>query len=74
MTNWIRRLGCKCQHKNVVDWCGCSPNVFTLDHEFKLDERMAKKNLKFFARKFDPTVSLSVINQLDQRIRKASML
>ena len=26
LTNWKRNLGCKCQHKAVVDWCGCSPN------------------------------------------------
>ena len=26
LTNWKRNIGCKCQHKNVVDWCGCSPN------------------------------------------------
>jgi protein xylosyltransferase len=28
VTNWKRRLGCKCQYKHVVDWCGCSPNDF----------------------------------------------
>lgn len=28
VTNWNRKRGCKCQHKNVVDWCGCSPNDF----------------------------------------------
>lgn len=29
VTNWKRKLGCKCQYKHVVDWCGCSPNDFT---------------------------------------------
>ena len=28
LTNWKRKLGCKCQYKAVVDWCGCSPNDF----------------------------------------------
>ncbi|TMW41144.1 hypothetical protein DOY81_013776 [Sarcophaga bullata] len=28
VTNWKRKLGCKCQYKHVVDWCGCSPNDF----------------------------------------------
>uniref|UniRef100_T1H3G5 protein xylosyltransferase n=1 Tax=Megaselia scalaris TaxID=36166 RepID=T1H3G5_MEGSC len=28
ITNWKRKLGCKCQYKHVVDWCGCSPNDF----------------------------------------------
>src|SRR3569832_2171665 len=27
-TNWDRKRGCKCQHKKIVDWCGCSPSVF----------------------------------------------
>ncbi|GLH11058.1 Xylosyltransferase oxt [Gryllus bimaculatus] len=31
VTNWKRRLGCKCQYKHVVDWCGCSPNDFKPD-------------------------------------------
>ena len=22
VTNWKRKLGCKCQYKNIVDWCG----------------------------------------------------
>ena len=28
VTNWNRKLGCRCQYKHVVDWCGCSPNDF----------------------------------------------
>lgn len=31
VTNWKRWLGCKCQYRHVVDWCGCSPNVFRYD-------------------------------------------
>lgn len=28
VTNWNRKLGCRCQYKHIVDWCGCSPNDF----------------------------------------------
>jgi protein xylosyltransferase len=29
--NWKRKyLGCNCQHSDVSDWCGCSPNGKTL--------------------------------------------
>ena len=28
VTNWNRKLGCRCQYKDVVDWCGCSPNDY----------------------------------------------
>lgn len=28
ITNWNRKLGCRCQYKHIVDWCGCSPNDF----------------------------------------------
>lgn len=28
LIHWNRERGCKCQHKNVVDWCGCSPIVY----------------------------------------------
>lgn len=31
LTNWKRHLGCKCQYRHIVDWCGCSPNDFTVD-------------------------------------------
>ncbi|KAF2348493.1 Glycosyl transferase family 14, partial [Trinorchestia longiramus] len=30
LTNWRRLLGCRCQYKHIVDWCGCSPNDFLL--------------------------------------------
>ena len=31
MTNWNRARGCKCQYKHIVDWCGCSPNDFSVE-------------------------------------------
>eukprot|EP00058_Branchiostoma_floridae_P018098 XP_002603587.1 hypothetical protein BRAFLDRAFT_93129 [Branchiostoma floridae] len=36
ITNWNRKLGCKCQYKHIVDWCGCSPNDFKPDDFHKL--------------------------------------
>ncbi|WAQ96621.1 XYLT-like protein [Mya arenaria] len=50
LTNWKRKQGCKCQHKNQVDWCGCSPNVFKSDDL----QRLMSYKLKpvFFARKY----------------------
>lgn len=33
-------MGCRCQYKEVVDWCGCSPNVFTNDYWIKLEVKM----------------------------------
>lgn len=36
VTNWKRRLGCKCQYKHVVDWCGCSPNNFKTEDWMRL--------------------------------------
>ena len=66
ITNWKRKLGCKCQHKSDVDWCGCSPMVFQMDDWEKI--RKSKSREVFFARKFDAKISQSVINEIDQWI------
>lgn len=63
LTNWNRKQGCKCQHKAVVDWCGCSPNDFKIKDWSKLNATAAKP--LFFARKFEAIVSNSVINRLE---------
>ena len=62
-TNWRRAIGCQCQHKNVVDWCGCSPNVFKLQDWEKILK--TQKRDQFFARKFDATIDMSVMNAID---------
>ena len=36
VTNWNRKLGCRCQYKDVVDWCGCSPNDYVASDIDKL--------------------------------------
>lgn len=66
VTNWKRRLGCKCQYKHVVDWCGCSPNDFKPDDWPRLQATEAKQ--LYFARKFEPIVNQAVILQLEEWI------
>ncbi|OQV18769.1 Xylosyltransferase 2 [Hypsibius exemplaris] len=60
LTNWKRNKGCSCQHRHIVDWCGCSPNVFRTEDEKKILSYSPKPI--FFARKFDPMVDLKIIN------------
>lgn len=63
ITNWRRKLGCKCQYKHIVDWCGCSPNVFKSSDLHRL-MNMDEKPI-FFARKFEPVVNQDIINNVD---------
>ncbi|XP_034749471.1 xylosyltransferase 1-like [Etheostoma cragini] len=62
LTNWNRKLGCKCQYKHIVDWCGCSPNDFKPSD---LPRFQQASRPTFFARKFEASVSQDIINQLD---------
>eukprot|EP00050_Salpingoeca_kvevrii_P016572 m.56686 g.56686 ORF g.56686 m.56686 type:complete len:724 (-) comp7028_c0_seq2:20-2191(-) len=64
--NWKRKLGCRCQYKAVVDWCGCSPNVFKIEDKSKFQDQV-KKNI-MFSRKFDPRISMSVINWVEENM------
>lgn len=64
VTNWKRKLGCKCQYKHVVDWCGCSPNDFKLDDWSRLQATELKQI--FFARKFEPIVNQAIIMQVEE--------
>ncbi|XP_001604139.2 xylosyltransferase oxt [Nasonia vitripennis] len=64
VTNWKRKLGCKCQYKAVVDWCGCSPNDFKME-DFNRIRNTAEKNL-FFARKFEPVIDQRIIDRVEQ--------
>lgn len=47
ITNWNRKLGCKCQYKHIVDWCGCSPNDFKPAdfHRFQVTEHSCREAL-----------------------------
>nr|XP_014349502.1 PREDICTED: xylosyltransferase 1 isoform X2 [Latimeria chalumnae] len=61
ITNWNRKLGCRCQYKHIVDWCGCSPNDFK-PGDF---HRFQTARPTFFARKFEAVVNQEIIAQLD---------
>lgn len=63
VTNWKRKLGCKCQYKHVVDWCGCSPNDFRPEDWPRILGTETRQ--LYFARKFEPIISQSVIYQLE---------
>ncbi|XP_066924651.1 xylosyltransferase 2-like [Clytia hemisphaerica] len=62
LANWKRKLGCRCQYKHIVDWCGCSPN------DFKPEDlvRLQSQTINHFARKFEPIVNQEIINLLDE--------
>ncbi|XP_071441320.1 xylosyltransferase oxt [Hetaerina americana] len=63
VTNWRRRLGCRCQYRHVVDWCGCSPNDFRMDDWPRLQGTEDKQ--LYFARKFEPIVSQAIIDRVE---------
>uniref|UniRef100_A0AAG5D7T0 protein xylosyltransferase n=1 Tax=Anopheles atroparvus TaxID=41427 RepID=A0AAG5D7T0_ANOAO len=66
MTNWKRQLGCKCQYRHIVDWCGCSPNNFRGEDWDRLQGSQHKK--LFFARKFEALVNQAIVLQLEEWI------
>ncbi|XP_005998331.1 xylosyltransferase 2 [Latimeria chalumnae] len=65
VTNWNRKLGCKCQYKHIVDWCGCSPNDFKPQDFIRL-QQLSRPT--FFARKFESTVNQEVLGILDSHL------
>uniref|UniRef100_A0A1B0BVC3 protein xylosyltransferase n=1 Tax=Glossina palpalis gambiensis TaxID=67801 RepID=A0A1B0BVC3_9MUSC len=64
VTNWKRKLGCKCQYKHVVDWCGCSPNDFKPEDWSRLQN--TENKMLFFARKFEPIINQAVLTKLEE--------
>lgn len=66
VTNWKRKLGCKCQYKHVVDWCGCSPNDFRTEDWPKIQNTLNRQ--LFFARKFEPIINQEIITRVEQFI------
>ncbi|CAL1588916.1 unnamed protein product [Knipowitschia caucasica] len=65
VTNWNRKLGCKCQYKHIVDWCGCSPNDFKPQDLIRI-QQLARPT--FFARKFESSVNQEAIEILDTHL------
>ncbi|XP_041987544.1 xylosyltransferase oxt [Aricia agestis] len=66
VTNWKRKLGCKCQYKHVVDWCGCSPNDFRTEDWARIQNTQNRQ--LFFARKFEPIINQEIITRVEQYI------
>lgn len=66
VTNWKRKLGCKCQYKHVVDWCGCSPNDFRVEDWPRIQNTLERQ--LFFARKFEPIINQEIITRVEQSI------
>ncbi|XP_041938981.1 xylosyltransferase 2 [Alosa sapidissima] len=65
VTNWNRKLGCKCQYKHIVDWCGCSPNDFKPADLVRIQQLTRPT---FFARKFESSVNQEAIDILDTHL------
>ncbi|XP_072022248.1 xylosyltransferase 1-like isoform X1 [Amphiura filiformis] len=63
ITNWRRKLGCQCQYKHIVDWCGCSPNDFKPEDFYKVKQTPRPA---FFARKFEAIINQRIINDVDR--------
>ena len=72
MTLWRRSQGCLCQHRHVVDWCGCSPMVFRTADWTHITSVMAKSTV-FFARKFEAALDQSIMNRLEEQLTNASL-
>ncbi|KAI1292127.1 Xylosyltransferase oxt [Halotydeus destructor] len=70
ITNWRRKLGCKCQYKHIVDWCGCSPNDFKDDDWNRI--LIADDKQYYFGRKFEAVVNQAIINRLERHISHTS--
>ncbi|XP_015918377.2 xylosyltransferase oxt isoform X1 [Parasteatoda tepidariorum] len=69
VTNWKRKQGCKCQYKHIVDWCGCSPNVFKPEDWPRL--QATEDRPYYFARKFEPIINQQIIEQVETWIHGA---
>lgn len=72
VTNWKRKLGCKCQYKHIVDWCGCSPNNFKPEDWLRIQN--TENRLLFFARKFEPIINQAVIRHLELWLFKSDIV
>ncbi|TNN13274.1 Xylosyltransferase oxt [Schistosoma japonicum] len=76
--NWKRPQGCGCKYGSEVDWCGCSPLTLSGPKDAELLCELTGKCLKsnhglqplFFARKFDSTIDLGIINFVISKLLK----
>ncbi|XP_030840764.1 xylosyltransferase 2 isoform X2 [Strongylocentrotus purpuratus] len=56
VTNWKRKLGCQCQYKHIVDWCGCSPNDFKPADFYKIKVGLVFDPKERVFRKFEGVI------------------
>ena len=70
LTNWQRPRGCSCKTKTVADWCGCSPSVYSgPEGLLRLHEVLNPAAGPYaFARKFDSTIDVSIVNYMERRL------
>ncbi|VDD82130.1 unnamed protein product [Mesocestoides corti] len=66
LTNWQRPRGCSCKKNSVADWCGCSPSVFSGPQGLGRLSEMG--NQSGFARKFDSTIDVAMVNYVERRL------
>ncbi|MFH4977477.1 hypothetical protein AB6A40_004186 [Gnathostoma spinigerum] len=71
LTNWKRKQGCRCAMlRKVVDWCGCSPLVFTISDAYKYSTMVSERKPIFFARKFESIISQSAISIAESQVMR----
>ncbi|VDM75553.1 unnamed protein product [Strongylus vulgaris] len=68
LTNWNRKQGCRCESlKKVVDWCGCSPLVFKMEHTHKFAIKNAQAKPFYIARKFESLIDIDAIAMAEEQ-------
>ncbi|VDO08652.1 unnamed protein product [Rodentolepis nana] len=75
LINWQRPRGCSCKKTSVADWCGCSPSVFSGPQAMigLLDVLNMDSNPVAFARKFDSTIDVAMVNYMERKLLKRQL-
>lgn len=67
LVNWHSDRSCNCeQTKSTADWCGCRPTALLPQDMDRINNTL--KGDVFFARKLVPSISLSILNTIDNWI------
>ncbi|VUZ43222.1 unnamed protein product [Hymenolepis diminuta] len=75
MINWQRPRGCSCKKTSIADWCGCSPSVFSGPQAVieLLDVLNRDASPVAFARKFDSTIDVAMVNYMERKLLKRQL-
>ncbi|KAM3171389.1 hypothetical protein ACTXT7_016720, partial [Hymenolepis weldensis] len=75
LINWQRPRGCSCKKTSVADWCGCSPSVFSGPNAVigLLDVLNGDASPVAFARKFDSTIDVAMVNYMERKLLKRQL-